>query len=67
MGGYIVRACLYRQLPLIGEVSLLVEDLLDPLLNANCFEKSEVKETLDNWSLALMVGYPWERPNIFPF
>ena len=67
MGGYIVRACLYRQLSLIGEVSLLVEDLLDPLLNANCFEKSVVKETLDKGSLALMVGYPWERPNIFPF
>ena len=37
MGGYIVRACLYRQLSLIGEVSLLVGDLLDPLFKCELF------------------------------
>ena len=37
MGGYIARACLYRQLSLIGEVSLLVGDLWTLFLNANCF------------------------------
>ena len=35
MGGYIVR--LYRQLSLIGEVSLPVEDLLDPLFKCELF------------------------------
>ena len=70
MGDYIVGACLYRQLSLIGEASLLVGDLLGPLFKCELFlrnhkDESVVKETLDKGSLALMVGYPWERPNSF--
>ena len=70
MWGSIVRACLYQQLSLIGEVSLLVEDPLDPLFKCELFlrnhkDESVVKGTLDKGSLALMVGYPWERPNFF--
>ena len=37
MWGSIVRACLYQQLSLIGEVSLLVEDPLDPLFKCELF------------------------------